>query len=87
MVFDWGGVMSKIKKPKKAKQPKKPFKVKVPKEERPSREVKKALKEASKRKKEFQKRLDKSLGVCAVILCIISSGLDIAIKNKKNKSE
>ncbi len=83
-MYLWGDAMAKIKKPKKPRAPKEPFKYKVPKEEKPSKEEKKALKEIMKRKKAFQKRFDRSLGICAVILCIISSGLDVAIKNKNN---
>lgn len=83
----WGDAMAKIKKAKKAKQPKKPFKEakttdrSISKAERKLN--KKAIKEALKRKKAFEKRLDRSIGVCAVMLCIISSCLDVALRSKK----
>ena len=86
----WGDAMAKIKKAKRAKQPKKPFREMepvdkdIPKVERKFN--KKAIKEALKRKKAFEKRLDRSIGACAVTLCIISSVLDVAIANK-HKSE
>lgn len=82
----WGDAMAKIKKAKRAKQPKKPFREvepvdkDIPKVERKLN--KKAIKEAIKRKKAFEKRLDRSIGACAVILCIISSCLDVALRSK-----
>lgn len=84
--------MAKMKKPKK---PKKPFKESKPKQDEFSNEGlskaerklnKQMIKEALKRKKEFKKRLDRCIGISAVLLCIISSVLDVLIANK-NKSE
>lgn len=84
-MYLWGDAMAKIKKAKKAKQPKKPFK-ETPVDKNISRAErklnKKALKDELKRKKKFEKRLDKKIATAAVILCIISSCLDVAIRSK-----
>lgn len=73
--------MSKIKKAKRAKQPKKPFKEAIE-----GKADRKALKDALKRKKTFDRTLNRSMGVFAVVLCIISSVLDLLIASR-NKSE
>lgn len=82
----WGDAMAKIKKAKKAKEPKKPFKEAVPCDKDISREErklnKKAVKEALKRRKAIDKKIGQTIGFVAVILCIISSGLDVILRNK-----
>ncbi|MCM1273304.1 MAG: hypothetical protein NC225_08905 [Clostridium sp.] len=69
--------VKKAKKPKKAKEPKKAKKYKLTKEQ------KKLLKDAVKHRKEIEKAVKKYVSVFAVLLCIISSGLDVIINNKK----
>lgn len=68
----------KIKNPKSPKQPKPVFKVKLGREER------KRLKEKAKRLKKIKKGIDTSIGVVAVLLCIVSSVLDVVL-NKQGK--
>lgn len=76
--------MTKIKKAKSAKQPKKP---KKPfKEATGGRLDRKAVKAALKRKKAFDRTINRSIGIFAVALCIISSVLDLLIASR-NKSE
>lgn len=67
---------SKKLKVKKAKKPKKAVKYKLTKEQ------KKLLKEAVKHRKDIQKSINKAIGAVAVILCIISSGLDVLISKR-----
>ena len=78
--------MGKLKKPKIPKQPKAPFKEKLPKEERPSRAVRKAekkfIKEELKRKKALEKKINRTISAFAVLLCIISSVLDVLIQQR-----
>ena len=82
--------MSKLKQPKQAKLPKKPFKNEEPREKRISGAEKKLnkemLKEALKRKQKREKTINRSLGIAAVLLCIISSILDVIIR-KADKIE
>lgn len=66
----------KAKKPKKVKEPKKAIKYKLTKEQ------KKLLKEAVKHRKDIQKSINKAIGAVAIILCIISSGLDVLISKR-----
>ncbi|MBD5095396.1 MAG: hypothetical protein HDT40_00070 [Lachnospiraceae bacterium] len=68
--------VKKAKKPKKVKEPKKAIKYKLTKEQ------KKLLKEAVKHRKDIQKSINRAIGVVAVILCIISSGLDVLISKR-----
>ncbi len=68
--------VKKAKKPKRVKEPKKAVKYKLTKEQ------KKLLKEAVKHRKDIEKSVNKAIGVVAVILCIISSGLDVALRKK-----
>lgn len=74
----WRYRMAKIKKAKLPKQPKPAFKEKV------SREDKKLAKANKKRKKAMNKKIDRTLGIVAVILALISGVLDM-INNKKQK--
>lgn len=67
----------KMKKPKDPKQPKPAFKKKLGKEER------KRLKEKAKRMKKIKKGIDCSLGVAAVLLCIVSSVLDVILNKRE----
>ncbi|MDE6024372.1 MAG: hypothetical protein K2G45_02860 [Lachnospiraceae bacterium] len=69
--------VKKAKKPKKAKAPKKAVKYKLTKEQ------KRLLKEAVKHRKDIKKAVTRYVSVLAVLLCIISSGLDVLINNKK----
>ncbi|MDE5873423.1 MAG: hypothetical protein K2H07_05865 [Lachnospiraceae bacterium] len=68
--------VKKAKKPKRVKEPKKAVKYKLTKEQ------KKLLKEAVKHRKDIQKSINRAIGVVAVILCIISSGLDVLISKR-----
>lgn len=81
--------MAGMKKPKKAKAPKR---VKLPKgaikniSERDARKIAKRLKKADKKRdKKRDKKINGALGVVAVMLCMVSSVLDIIVKNKKEK--
>lgn len=68
------------------KKPKKPKKVKLPKpaiKEKPSREEKKLRKEVKKEQKNINRRLERRLGACAILLCAASAVLDIVERNKK----
>lgn len=82
--------MSRIKKPKQAKLPGKPFKKEAAEKMGASGEErklnKKMLKEAAKKKIKMEKTINRALGAAAVILCIISSVLDVIIK-KADKTE
>ncbi len=69
--------VKKAKKPKKAKAPKKAVKYKLTKEQ------KRLLKDAAKHRQDIEKAVTKYVSVFAVLLCIISSGLDVIINNKK----
>lgn len=68
--------VKKAKKPKRVREPKKAVKYKLTKEQ------KRLLKEAVKHRKDIEKSVNKAIGVVAVILCIISSGLDVALRKK-----
>jgi hypothetical protein len=74
--------MSKIKSPKAAKKPK------VINERKMDRATKKQIKEKAKRMKSINKKIDKLVSVTAVMLAIISGGLDVAAKyiSEKNHS-
>lgn len=81
--------MAGIKKPKKAKAPKR---VKLPKSaiknisDRDARKIaKRVRKTEKKRQKKVNKKLNGALGIVAITLCMVSSVLDIIIKNKKEK--
>lgn len=67
----------KIKNPKAPKQPKPTFRIKF------SREERRRLKEKAKRWKKIKKGIDTSIGVTAVLLCIVSSVLDVIIQKRK----
>lgn len=64
------GEMASIKKAKKAKLPKSPIKVKLSK---------------SDKKKAREKAVNTALGVVAVILCVISSVLDVLSNKEKER--
>lgn len=70
------GNVAKMKQPKKAKKPKPINKVKL------TREQKKLIKEKAKKRKALNKKLDGMIGAVAVILCIISSVLDLIVRKK-----
>lgn len=70
------------------KKPKKPKKVKLPKQaikEKPSKEEKKLRKEIIKEEKILNKKINRGLGIFAVVLCVAISILDIVQRNKALK--
>lgn len=73
------GGMKKPKKPKKAKLPKEAIK------EKPSKEEKKLKKEIIKQEKILNKKINRGLSICAVLLCLAISILDIVQRNKSLK--
>lgn len=75
------GGMKKPKKPKKVKMPKPAIK------EKPSKEEKKIRKEVKKEQKNINKKLDRSLGACAILLCAASAILDVIARNRQNNAD
>ncbi len=63
--------IKKAKTAKKAKEPKKALK------EKPSREIKKLARAAKKADKVLKKRIDRKLGITAVLLCLLLAVLDV----------
>ena len=63
--------IKKAKPAKEAKGPKKAIK------EKPSREIKKLAKAAKKADRVLKKRIDRKLGLAAVLLCLLVSVLDV----------
>ncbi len=63
--------IKRAKPAKKAKEPKKAIK------EKPSREIKKLAKAAKKAERVLKKRIDRKLGLAAVLLCLLLSILDV----------
>ena len=53
--------------------------------EKETREQKKTRRAAKKAKKAREKKINRALGIVAVVLCFISSVLDVLIKLKNNK--
>jgi hypothetical protein len=72
-------VMSKIKSPKAAKKPK------VINERKPDKAARKRERAAAKRRKALNKKLDRTINVMAVVLALISGGLDVVAKIIDNK--
>jgi len=71
--------MGRMKKPKQPKLPKPAIKEKV------TKEVKKKLKLDKKKQKAREKKINTMLGAVAIVLCLITSILDmIASKGKKS---
>ena len=71
--------MSKVKAPKKAKQAKPVKPICREKKKHVTRRERKLQK---KRREKIQKNIDRALGIFAVLLCVVSSVLDV-INNKK----
>ena len=71
-------MMAKLKKAKKAKPAI---------EQKLSRDEKKYLKTLAKDAKKLKKRVDRAVSVTAVLLCIISSVLDIILENKTRRKD
>lgn len=73
--------MGRIKKPKKVKLPKPAIK------EKETREQKKSKRAIKKAKKAREKKINRTLGIVAIVLCFISSVLDVLIKLTNNKKD
>ena len=94
-VYKVRGYMANIKKAKKAKEAKKPdinwnreFDKAVRKQVKKEMKLnKKEMKLKKKSEKRLNRKLDTTLGILAISLCIVSSALDVVLqrKNKKNK--
>lgn len=75
--------MSKIKM---AKAPKCPKKAKPVNMAKLTRAEKKLEKQRVKRKKELNKKLDRSIGIIAIIFALLSGGLDV-VKKKMGREK
>lgn len=67
---------NKAKKPKKVKMPKEAVKHKLTKEQ------KQLLKDAVRKRRDIERSVRRAISAFAIILCIISSGLDVLLSNK-----
>jgi hypothetical protein len=73
--------MSKIKSPKAAKKPKA---INVRKVDKATRKREKAK---AKRRKSVNKKIDRAINITAVVLALISGGLDVVVKLADRKKK